>query len=270
MIEGKSLDELDELKKEIEATLSADRSMALELQYWSNVLKRIDEQIAKTKIETIYEKYFNENKTMILQGIQKAQAKKRAALHSHPDGGGGGPSKDYQTPFTALKIDNTKKGMTSSNTANEGPYLIPGSDDIGGRYSMKEELKYNDGTLSPFLIPYDEAGYLQSLATNDEQIMQDQEQLMKEYITKQLKKLLAKQQSEAEQLRAPESNNLTAVEKVKKTALNTLVRFDIDAMGFDNSSLNMYEELKRKGVGQDEEEFTDILFSADLNPKLPI
>jgi hypothetical protein len=63
---------------------------------------------------------------------------------------------------------------------------------------------------------------------------------------------------------------LTAVEKVKKTALNTLVRFDIDAMGFDNSSLNMYEELKRKGVGQDEEEFTDILFSADLNPKLPI
>lgn len=44
---------------------------------------------------------------------------------------------------------------------------------------------------------------------------------------------------------------MTPVEKVKKTALNTLVRFDIDSMGFDNSSLNMYEELKRKGVGQD-------------------
>ncbi len=63
---------------------------------------------------------------------------------------------------------------------------------------------------------------------------------------------------------------MTAVEKVKKTALNTLVRFDIDAMGFDNSSLNMYEELKRKGVGQDEEEFTDILQSADMNLKVPI
>ena len=37
-------------------------------------------------------------------------------------------------------------------------------------------------------------------------------------------------------------------------------------MGYDNSSLNMYEELKRKGVGQDEEEFTDILVSADINP----
>jgi hypothetical protein len=35
-------------------------------------------------------------------------------------------------------------------------------------------------------------------------------------------------------------------------------------MGYDNASLNMYEELKRKGVGQDEEEFTDILFSADI------
>lgn len=60
---------------------------------------------------------------------------------------------------------------------------------------------------------------------------------------------------------------MTPVEKVKKTALNTLVRFDIDSMGFDNSSLNMYEELKRKGVGQDEEEFTDILYSADTNTK---
>jgi hypothetical protein len=32
-------------------------------------------------------------------------------------------------------------------------------------------------------------------------------------------------------------------------------------MGFDNSSLSMYEELRKKGVGQDEEEFTDVLFS---------
>jgi hypothetical protein len=62
---------------------------------------------------------------------------------------------------------------------------------------------------------------------------------------------------------------MTAVEKVKKTALNTLVRFDIDSMGFDNSSLNMYEEMKRKGVGQDEEEFTDILFSGG-DAKVPI
>lgn len=52
---------------------------------------------------------------------------------------------------------------------------------------------------------------------------------------------------------------MTAVEKVKKTALNTLVRFDIDSMGFDNSSLAMYEELKRKGLSSDEQEFTDIV-----------
>ena len=46
MIVGKSLDELAELKTEIEQNLASDRSFALELQYWSNILKKIDEQIA--------------------------------------------------------------------------------------------------------------------------------------------------------------------------------------------------------------------------------
>ena len=84
---------------------------------------------------------------------------------------------------------------------------------------------------------------------------------------KKLKKILSKQQEEAKL--AFDDQNLSITERVKKTALNTLVRFDIDSMGFDNSSLNMYEELKRKGVGQDEEEFTDVLFSADANQKVP-
>jgi hypothetical protein len=64
---------------------------------------------------------------------------------------------------------------------------------------------------------------------------------------RQLKKILNKQQEEAKN--ALTDSNLSAAEKVKKTALNTMVRFDIDSMGFDNSSLNMYEELKKKGVG---------------------
>ena len=93
---------------------------------------------------------------------------------------------------------------------------------------------------------------------------------MREYLTKQLKKIFVKQQQEeAKSGMSILDSNLTPAERVKKTALNTLVRFDIDSMGFDNSSLNMYEEIKRKGVGQDEEEFTDILFSADTgNNKL--
>lgn len=81
---------------------------------------------------------------------------------------------------------------------------------------------------------------------------------------KQLKKIYLKQQEESKN--PAFDTNLPQAERVKKTALNTLVRFDIDSMGYDNSSLNMYEELKRKGVGQDEEEFTDILVSADINP----
>jgi hypothetical protein len=65
MILGKDLGELLELKGEIESTLAADRSMALELQYWSNVLKKIDERIAKSRIESIYTEYLNANRERV-------------------------------------------------------------------------------------------------------------------------------------------------------------------------------------------------------------
>jgi predicted DNA-binding protein (UPF0278 family) len=76
--------------------------MALELQYWANVIKKIDERIAKTKVENIYKNYLEENREKVQEGVKIAnEAKKKAA-----------ESKDqYQTPFTALKIDNTKRGM---------------------------------------------------------------------------------------------------------------------------------------------------------------
>jgi hypothetical protein len=43
-------------------------------------------------------------------------------------------------------------------------------------------MKYNDGSLSPILIPFSEAGYLQSLAIGDEDIQVEQEQLMRDYL----------------------------------------------------------------------------------------
>jgi hypothetical protein len=50
------------------------------------------------------------------------------------------------------------------------------------------------------------------------------------------------------------------VEKIKKTALNTGIRFNIvDAMGFDNASINLFNEVQKQGLGQDEVEFTDIV-----------
>ena len=65
MIEGKDLGELENLKAEIEQTLAADRSMALELQYWANVIKKIDERIARTKVENIYIRYIQENREKV-------------------------------------------------------------------------------------------------------------------------------------------------------------------------------------------------------------
>ena len=65
MIVGKSLSELHELKGEIEQSLASDRSFALQLGYWSGVLKKIDEQIAITQVEGIYETYVKENKERI-------------------------------------------------------------------------------------------------------------------------------------------------------------------------------------------------------------
>ena len=78
MILGKDLGELLELKGEIESTLAADRSMALELQYWSNVLKKIDERIAKSRIESIYTEYLNANRERVQAEIKLAEAKKRS------------------------------------------------------------------------------------------------------------------------------------------------------------------------------------------------
>lgn len=43
--------------------------------------------------------------------------------------------------------------------------------------------------------------------------------------------------------------------------MNTLVRFDIDSKGFDTSANAMYDEIRRKGLGTDEVEFTDIVSS---------
>jgi len=43
--------------------------------------------------------------------------------------------------------------------------------------------------------------------------------------------------------------------------LNTLVRFDIEAKGIDSSANALYDEIRRKGLGTDEVEFTDIVSS---------
>ena len=83
MILGKDLGELLELKGEIESNLAADRSMALELQYWSNVLKKIDERIAKTRIESIYADYLNANREKVMAEVKLAEVKRR----SKTDGG---------------------------------------------------------------------------------------------------------------------------------------------------------------------------------------
>ena len=48
---------------------------------------------------------------------------------------------------------------------------------------------------------------------------------------------------------------LTPAEKVRKTALNTSLRFGItatDQKGYDNSSKALYEEIKKRGLGPDE------------------
>ena len=149
MILGKDLEELLELKGEIESTLAADRSMALELQYWSNVLKKIDERIAKTRIESIYADYLNANREKVMAEVKQAEVKRR----SKTDGG----NQDYQTPFTALKIDNIKKGMRPEDNLTNDTQDNNGIQQEG---NDTEVVKYNDGTLSPLIIPFEEAGYL--------------------------------------------------------------------------------------------------------------
>lgn len=63
----------------------------------------------------------------------------------------------------------------------------------------------------------------------------------------------------------------TLAEKIKKTALNTGIRFNIvDSHGFDNSSVQMISEIQKQGLAEDEVEFTDILQDSRLAPKEPV
>ncbi len=81
MITDKDLSELIELKKEIEDNLAADRSFALELQYWSNVLNKIDERIAIIRVQNIYNEYVQQNKEQIAADIKIAIKKKTSLIN---------------------------------------------------------------------------------------------------------------------------------------------------------------------------------------------
>ncbi len=98
MLEDKSIPELLELKKEIETTLAADRSMSLELAYWSNVLKKIDQKVSEMRIQQIYTEFCSSNREKL--ELKVAEARRKAKVEQ---------SEAYQNPFTALKIDNIKQ-----------------------------------------------------------------------------------------------------------------------------------------------------------------
>lgn len=91
-----------------------------------------------------------------MHDIKIAGAKKKTSQFKDIDIG-------YQNPFTALKINNTKKGMAG----DQGDHL---KDLVEIENKNHEDIKYDDGSLSPILIPLKEAGYLQSLAVTDEKI----------------------------------------------------------------------------------------------------
>ena len=53
--------------------------------------------------------------------------------------------------------------------------------------------------------------------------------------------------------RAPIKVVLSLAEKIKKTALNTGIRFNIvDHLGYDNASLAMFQEAQKQGLSPDE------------------
>ena len=241
MIQGKTLQELRELEQEIEQTLGYDRSMAMELQYWAGILKRIKGEQARKGLAEMWDRWIRDNRGRVEEEVNKRKGQ--------GEKGGDG---QYKTPFTALMIDNLKKRGDGEEAGKKGGEEEKDQD---GDYQQQQSAPtYNDGSLSPVPIPLSEAGYLLSLALTpdeDAKLLSDHRAL---YLLKHKHTTLLHREEEAKK---------PVVERVKKTALNTKVRFDIDNMGYDNSSLAMYEELKRKGLGQDEQEFTDMVQKAD-------
>jgi len=53
---------------------------------------------------------------------------------------------------------------------------------------------------------------------------------------------------------------LSLAEKIKKTALNTGIRFNIvDNYGFDNASIQMFQDAQKQGMNADEQEFAEMV-----------
>ena len=47
------------------------------MQYWQKILKRIENQIAKSKIEEIYEEYVERNREKIMKTLRKMEEERR-------------------------------------------------------------------------------------------------------------------------------------------------------------------------------------------------
>ncbi|CDW72357.1 uncharacterized protein c19orf29 [Stylonychia lemnae] len=247
MINDKSIDELIDLHKEIQTSLTNDRSFAIEMQYWQNLLKRIKIKLAQLNIQKIYQDYVDQNRDKVENEVKVLQEAKVQSQQKTKE-------KSYQQPFTSLTIDNIQKPQTSTKQNSTQMQI---------NTQLKTDKKdhvYNDGELSPALIPFEDAGFLKSIAITDEQDAEEQEKLKRDFINKQIKKLSLESDKVDQDLLLPS-------ERVKKTALNTLVRFDIDAKGYETTSNAMYDEIRRKGLGVDEVEFTDIV-SHDFDKKI--
>ena len=79
----------------------SDRSFAMEMQYWLKITKRIENQIAKLRIEEIYDEYVERHRDKILKQIRKLEDEKKTS------------EKQKKQPFTSLAIENLKQKESS-------------------------------------------------------------------------------------------------------------------------------------------------------------
>mmetsp|Transcript_44773 Transcript_44773/g.43364 ORF Transcript_44773/g.43364 Transcript_44773/m.43364 type:complete len:82 (+) Transcript_44773:695-940(+) len=75
MLADKSTSELLELKEEVELNLARDKSFSADLQYWKNLLKKINIRVARNKIEEIFDDFVKNHHQAIEERIQELKSK---------------------------------------------------------------------------------------------------------------------------------------------------------------------------------------------------
>lgn len=225
ILESQSPVELLKFIKEIESQLRSDVSVQAQEKYWSSLLQKVKMGFATSMITFLYDQFFKENSEYIMKEV--ALAKKALNLKKQK-------AASYSNPFTH------SLGIGNLNAENVN---IIAPDEPSSATSRIHENQ----NLSPRAIKGQRDD-----ALTPEQDQQRRDKMAKEYISRKLKEMREMESHKNEKTKDEEQHPSLNISKNIRFVQNERAKQDDSAL-----ALQMYNHLKAKGLGQDEQEFAD-------------